>query len=379
MSRTLSDRARRSAQASQTGEVWLEMITIDHPSLPAALRLTNNTEPINSAGPGLTADLSASGNAGRLVNDPGFAIDPLRGRAALRLGSAADQYVDVGDVLDFTGTDAFSVACYARLRADLPSPFNYLVSKEKNAAPWAGWTLQLVRDDGRFLFQRLLGDNFERAWSTTLFSPERWTHLCGTYDGASLRLYVDGALESGEIASGSAQPDIANALRFGKSAGTGDFVTNLDGDLAEVTIWNKALSLGEVQALFAAPPLGDEAGLVGYWPLDDPPFESYPFELTLPGEEEERPPVGRVRIDNVDRRVLEAVRGLRRDQAPQVKVEVALASDPRTPEFSFSGLLLETVRGGALVIEGDLGVPGLGREAVPHDTFNDQNFPGLFR
>ena len=41
------------------------------------------------------------------------------------------------------------------------------------------------------------------------------------------------------------------------------------GDLAEVRLWNRALDPSEIQAKMQQSLIGNEPGLVGYWPLND--------------------------------------------------------------------------------------------------------------
>lgn len=48
--RTLSQNALTSAFSQQTDEVWLVLLTIAHPALPAPLRFVNNMESVTSRG-----------------------------------------------------------------------------------------------------------------------------------------------------------------------------------------------------------------------------------------------------------------------------------------------------------------------------------------
>lgn len=48
--RTVSSNARAALYAAQTSEVFLQLLTVDHPDLGAPLRLVNNTESIVSDG-----------------------------------------------------------------------------------------------------------------------------------------------------------------------------------------------------------------------------------------------------------------------------------------------------------------------------------------
>jgi glucose/arabinose dehydrogenase/PKD repeat protein len=71
-----------------------------------------------------------------------------------------------------------------------------------------------------------------------------WTHLAATYDGANLRLYVNGALVATKAASGP-MPNTANPLRIGGNAIWGEYFSGL---IDEVRVYNRALSEAEVKA-----------------------------------------------------------------------------------------------------------------------------------
>lgn len=76
--------------------------------------------------------------------------------------------------------------------------------------------------------------------------PGRWTHVVATYDGATLQVYLDGALSARAPSSLS----IEN--------GTGDFVIGAAGDdyfpgsLDEVTVYGTALTPEKVRAHYNA-------------------------------------------------------------------------------------------------------------------------------
>jgi hypothetical protein len=73
---------------------------------------------------------------------------------------------------------------------------------------------------------------------------DRWYHISGTYDGHTLRLYLDGALLSteavGTIPVGNSKP-----LYFSYDD-VGGFPYYLDGSLDEVAIYNRALTPEEI-------------------------------------------------------------------------------------------------------------------------------------
>jgi hypothetical protein len=102
-----------------------------------------------------------------------------------------------------------------------------------------------------------------------------WTHLAATYDGASLRLYVNGTQVASRALTGtivtSSQP-----LRIGGNAIWGEYFA---GRIDEVRVYNRALTTAEIAtdmstAVGAAPPSTNDPSTIGEWsPL--------PVELAL--------------------------------------------------------------------------------------------------
>ncbi|MBX3219030.1 MAG: LamG domain-containing protein [Labilithrix sp.] len=79
----------------------------------------------------------------------------------------------------------------------------------------------------------------------------RWTHLAVTYDGASLRTFVDGKLSSTNAISGPASN--AHPIRLGSKAKMKPPEEERDkpfnGAMDEVRVYDRALSVAEVAAL----------------------------------------------------------------------------------------------------------------------------------
>jgi concanavalin A-like lectin/glucanase superfamily protein len=71
-----------------------------------------------------------------------------------------------------------------------------------------------------------------------------WTHLAMTYDGATMRLYVNGTQVSDKAISGAVQTNL-NPLRIGGNVPYGQF---FKGRIDEVRVYKRALSKSEVQA-----------------------------------------------------------------------------------------------------------------------------------
>ena len=76
-----------------------------------------------------------------------------------------------------------------------------------------------------------------------------WTHLAATYDGATLRLFVNGVLVANR-SQGGAIVSSSGSLRIGGDNIWGDF---FEGRIDEVRIYNRALSQAEIEADMTTP------------------------------------------------------------------------------------------------------------------------------
>lgn len=97
-------------------------------------------------------------------------------------------------------------------------------------------------------------------------SPDTWHHLAVVLDNNNTaHFYVNGQLI--ESISGTAS---ANTSRSNCEIGRDNRYTNefFDGYIAEVRLWNKARSQGEIQLTMQSRLSGKETNLVAYWPLN---------------------------------------------------------------------------------------------------------------
>ena len=137
--------------------------------------------------------------------------------------------------------------------------------------------------DSEFLFARNVNGTLKWAlqtsspgWvfvDTTAVAPiQAWSHVAFTYDGASVRTYLNGTLTSTQPASGAIQAGTSpgNLFRIGArydpAAGTRFF----SGVIDDVSLWSVALPAATI-AVHAANGAVDLASpnLKGYWRLDE--------------------------------------------------------------------------------------------------------------
>ena len=101
----------------------------------------------------------------------------------------------------------------------------------------------------------------------------RWVHACAVMTSPSdISLYING-IDVGGSPSGQSSLTMASSLA-GDTGKIGYFLSNgvsyfFDGSIDEVRLWNRALTLTEVQQTMCKKLIGNESGLVGYWNFNE--------------------------------------------------------------------------------------------------------------
>ncbi len=103
--------------------------------------------------------------------------------------------------------------------------------------------------------------------ATTTLQVGTWYFLAATYDGANLKIYVNGVLQGTTTATGAIHTN-AKPFYIGlQNAGGASRYFN--GAIADVSVWNIPLSATTIQAGLGQNLTGNETGLAGAWQLNE--------------------------------------------------------------------------------------------------------------
>ena len=120
-------------------------------------------------------------------------------------------------------------------------------------------------DDPRIEFvisDGLVPGNWGRVRDVQQVSVGEWTHVAGTYDGANVRLYINGALVSSTPFSANIGAGNAGLYIGGLAS------SYFNGLIDEVRLWNICRSQTQIETYQDSTLYGTESGLAGNWPLD---------------------------------------------------------------------------------------------------------------
>jgi hypothetical protein len=108
-------------------------------------------------------------------------------------------------------------------------------------------------------------------------------------------------------------------------------------------------------------------------------YAACPFEVSLPDERDDQVAAQiQLRIDNVNRQIMEGIRQLPIGEPPTAVLELILASSPDVVEQAFPDFTLREVEYDALIVSGTLAVEDMLNERYPQYEFTPAWFPALF-
>jgi hypothetical protein len=179
-----------------------------------------------------------------------------RGHTGTLSGAAWAAQGRFGRALRFDGVDD-RVAVLDTNALDLADRFT--VEAWINPTTLTGWRTVLMKESADGLayaiyandnvpkpaaYARIAGEGVSRGSAGARQVPvNKWTHLAATYDGATLRVFVNG-VQAGKAAMTGTLLKSANALSIGGSVVLGEY---FEGLIDEVRIYNRALTAAEIR------------------------------------------------------------------------------------------------------------------------------------
>lgn len=159
-----------------------------------------------------------------------------------------DDFVDFGDVHDFAGTSSFTIEGWInRGTVGEADKFRWIATKMSIIDPRDGWAVLVAPDTSgtpqRIVLERIVAGTSNTVASTTTTVAGTWYHFAATYDGSTMRIYVNGALEA-STASALSLPNTTFPMRMSSAAPPS--VHRFHGRIDEIAVYNVALSATQI-------------------------------------------------------------------------------------------------------------------------------------
>ncbi len=228
----------RTNELGETQEKWERETLAEPPPAPdqgsilARISFDDTLEVITRGGalpalPSPATNVTTPGDGPRFIRDdrPEF----VEGRLGRALKFDGRTHLDLGPLVSFERTNAFSYGAWVRLQG------SGAILSQMGAGPERRG-VDLFVNDGRFEVQlaHRFPDDAIKVITRQKFEGDHWRHVLATYDGSGratgLRLYVDGRLRELEIEKDALQGSFLHSgpWRIGARANDGFFTGQID-------------------------------------------------------------------------------------------------------------------------------------------------------
>jgi len=195
-------------------------------------------------------DFSGNGNNGTLVGGAATtgASASVPGDGASLSVDGGDDYVSVPDIstLDITAGSWAAWIKFDAKPSDAGHPMNPVAKQEQY---WIHGSLNgevAGEDDAIQAKVNVGGTRYIATTAANFISTGVWYHVAGTYDGDTLRLYIDGDLVNENTAPSGAIQNTSNILAIGTWSTPVDF---FDGLVDEVRVYSRVLTQQEIKVI----------------------------------------------------------------------------------------------------------------------------------
>ncbi len=231
----------RAVDAAGNTSGFSTVVTVTTPAPPAGPAGLVAGWSFDAGAGSVLADVSGNGNNGVIT---GATWVPGRFGSALSFNGVSD-VVRVASAASLNVSSGMTLAAWIRPSA-AQSGWRTVMQRQVDA-----WALNAGHDNGALVPAGGATINGNAQWITGVSASPvgSWTHVALTYDGATLRLFVNGVQVSSRAVSGPVQ-SVTNPLWIGGNQPYGEFFNGL---IDEARVYNRALSVAELQTVMNGP------------------------------------------------------------------------------------------------------------------------------
>lgn len=215
-------------------------------------------------------------------------------------GQPALQTSGAGTALLFTGTQYMEVASSTALQPEnsmtieawirpnffLQDYTGLVTYLQDNGGNESGYGL--VYNNGKVRMFMMTEEYGANAWNNAPgaeVETGKWSHIAGTYDGETIRFYLNGHLIEEQFAGGDIDWEFEPlALAIGTFLDDNEDVRYL-GSIDEIRIWEEARSEEEIRDKMCEKLSGEEDSLLAYWQLNDGYGTEEIFDMSANGHD----------------------------------------------------------------------------------------------
>lgn len=240
----------RTAESFDGDSSAAPLLHIEHDGPPAELQMHWK---VDEASGSTATDSSMYSRTGSVMGTATWIAAPRNNGFDCEAGDGPER-ID-GGTWSVTGSE-LSLAAWVR---DESTGTDGRVIFKSNGNDTSNQSWGLTVSGGVADFRVTADGTWDKLDATGVVPAGQWTHLVGTFDGTTMRIYVNGGLAASKTHStgGSISANSAHAVTVGDSP-TG--ARALDGAVDDVRVYSKTLTGAEIAEIY---------GLIAHWKLDE--------------------------------------------------------------------------------------------------------------
>lgn len=218
-----------------------------------------------------------SGNGNTLTNSSATeytSTHPFAGsNEAVGLVGASSQSLNATTSASLSPTSAITVRCWLK---STEAGTKMIAQNAEFGASYSGWWLQVSGGKARFGINKdsgtTQGVDYQFAETSTSVNSGNWVHICGTWDGSNIKIYLDGNTTADVTTawSGGLAYSATTYVRVGCENDSGSDISFLTATgLTEIRVHNTALTgaqnAADYNTQLTSPTSSD---LKAYWPFE---------------------------------------------------------------------------------------------------------------
>lgn len=184
----------------------------------------------------------------------------------------ANDYINIPNNSVLNPTSEITLQAWIKANSwtpDISLNSNYIIGKDEwSTTPVTGYSIR-SGGNGKLSFNFASGVSWHTVVSASIMSTNTWHYVTGTFDGSTLKIYIDGNLVGSTSFSGTINVS-PEPVTIGKTPYSGSSTPRFfDGKIDQVEIWNIALNQTQINQYMECSPIGNENGLIGFWNFEE--------------------------------------------------------------------------------------------------------------
>ncbi|OGM91879.1 hypothetical protein A2755_00750 [Candidatus Wolfebacteria bacterium RIFCSPHIGHO2_01_FULL_48_22] len=209
--------------------------------------------PLDEGSGGYAYDESGNDNLGTLVNGPSWVTsENCRIKKCLSFDGSND-YVSVTDAITSESSGGLTISLWFKGDVWAGFPVGYANFFDRYYTPGTGDKIMIKKygtqysGDRKLKFRMTLGSNDYIVSSNSILTDTNWHHIAGTWDGTTMRMYLDGNPQSQTTVTAESTYSSNRPVGIGRANDSSEY---FDGSIDETRFYARSLSEAEIQALY---------------------------------------------------------------------------------------------------------------------------------